>query len=133
MQRLLRGPAEPQQVTSIEGTPTCGTFFVTPVLSGDRVAMLEISVAQGVSSRMHKHAHESVLYVVSGSLRTVVADQVLTVACRHPENVMHSVEALEDTVFIEIKAPCLNCTQRLASRTDWPRPHLTFDRAWTQS
>ncbi len=109
MQRLLSSPTEAKAVTSIEGSPTSGTLFVRPVLCGDRVALLEIRMAQGVSSRMHAHTHESLLYVVSGSLKTVIAGQVLVVrqgeACRHPENVGHSVEALEDTLFLEVKAP----------------------------
>ena len=71
--------------------------------------MLEVRMTRGVSSQMHMHAHESLLYVISGSLKTVIAGQALLVrqgeACRHPENVMHSVEALEDALFVEVKAP----------------------------
>jgi unsaturated pyranuronate lyase len=109
MQLFFSGKVEAKPVTLIEGTPTSGTFFVKPLLNGHRIAMLEVRMAQGVSSQMHMHTHESLLYVISGSLKTVIADQVLVVrqgeACRQPENVMHSVEALEDTLFVEVKAP----------------------------
>ncbi len=109
MQLFFSGKVEAKPVTLIEGTPTSGTFFVKPLLSGRRIAMLEVRMARGVSSQMHMHTHESLLYVISGSLKTVIAGQVLVVrqgeACRHPENVMHSVEALEDTLFVEVKAP----------------------------
>jgi quercetin dioxygenase-like cupin family protein len=109
MQPLLSAGAEAKPVVSIEGVPTSGTLFVRPMLNGERIAMLEIRMAQGASSRGHAHTHESLLYVISGSLRTTIGDQVLVVrqgeACRHPENVVHSVEALEDTVFVEVKSP----------------------------
>jgi quercetin dioxygenase-like cupin family protein len=109
MERLLSDPTAPRPVTSIEGVPTSGTFFVKPMLAGDCLAMLQIRMARGVKSGMHAHPHESILYVVSGRLRAVVAGEALIVeagqACRQPQNVAHSVEALEDTVFIEVKAP----------------------------
>ena len=109
MQLFFSGKVKAKPVTLIEGTPTSGTFFIKPMLNGDRIAMLEVRMAQGVSSQMHMHTHESLLYVISGSLKTVIAGQVLVVrqgeACRQPENVIHSVEALEDTLFIEVKAP----------------------------
>ena len=109
MDRLVSDPAEPKPVTSIEGVPTAGTFFVKPMLAGDCLAMLQIRMARGVSSGMHAHSHESILYVISGSLRTVVGGEVMVVhagqACRQPKDVPHSVEALEDSLFIEVKAP----------------------------
>jgi quercetin dioxygenase-like cupin family protein len=109
MERLLSDATEAKPVTQIEGVPTSGTFLVKPMLAGDCLAMLLIRIARGVSSGMHSHPHESILYVVSGSLRTVVADEVIVVragqACRQPQGVTHSVEALEDSVFIEVKAP----------------------------
>jgi quercetin dioxygenase-like cupin family protein len=109
MQQLLSGSIEAGPVASIEGTPTSGTFLVKPMLAGDCMALLEVRMLRGVSSQMHTHSHESVLYVVSGSLKIVVADEAFIVrsgqACRHPKDVMHSVEALEDTLFVEIKSP----------------------------
>ena len=109
MQLFFSGKVEAKPVTLVEGTLTSGTFFVKPLLNGDRIAMLEVRMTRGVSSQMHMHAHESLLYVISGSLKTVIAGQALLVrqgeACRHPENVMHSVEALEDALFVEVKAP----------------------------
>jgi len=109
MDRLVSDPAEPRPVTSIEGVPTSGTFFVKPMLTGDCLAMLQIRMARGVRSGTHSHSHESIVYVISGSLRCVVGGEALVVhagqACRQPQNVPHSVEALEDSLFIEVKAP----------------------------
>ena len=109
MQPLFSANPETKPVVSIEGVPTFGTLFVKPMLAGDRIAMLEIRMARGGRSQPHAHTHESLLYVISGSLRTTIGDQVIVVrqgeACRHPENTVHSVEALEDTVFLEVKSP----------------------------
>ena len=111
MQPLFSADPEPIPVASIEGVPTSGTLFVRPMLNGDRIAMLEIRMARGARSQGHAHTHESLLYVISGSLRTTIGNQTMVVrqgeACRHPENMVHSVEALEDTVFLEVKAPPL--------------------------
>jgi len=103
------GRAGPVTVTSVEGVPTLGTLLVTPLLVGEDHCILEVRVERGASSQMHAHSHESSKYVVSGRLRTVVGQQVLELrqgeACPHPRNVMHSVEALEDTVYLETKTP----------------------------
>jgi quercetin dioxygenase-like cupin family protein len=98
-----------QPVTTIEGQPNAGTVFVKPLLHGDTMALLEVRMAQGVASSLHAHAHESLLYVVSGRLRTVVNGKAFVLgpgdACRHPQGATHRVEALADTVFVEVKSP----------------------------
>jgi quercetin dioxygenase-like cupin family protein len=79
------------------------------MLTGSHLAMMEIHVKRGVRSQVHSHAHESMIYVVTGALRTVVGTESFVVhqgqACRHPENVAHTVEALDDAVFLEVKSP----------------------------
>jgi quercetin dioxygenase-like cupin family protein len=109
MQPLFSANPEARSVTSIEGVPTQGTMSVRPMLGGDHIAMLEIRMARGARSQGHAHAHESLLYVISGSLKTTIGGQTIVVrqgeACRHPENVVHNVEALEDSLFIEVKSP----------------------------
>jgi len=96
-------------VTSIEGRSASGTFVVKPMLSGEKVSLLEVRVRRGAVSSMHAHSHESLIYVVSGALKTIIGEQHFVLGpgdvCRHPEQVMHSVEALEDTVFVEVKSP----------------------------
>jgi quercetin dioxygenase-like cupin family protein len=96
-------------VTSIEGESTFGTFVVKPMLSGEKVSLLEVRLRRGTASSMHAHSHESLIYVVSGALKTIIGGRHYVLgagdACRHPEQVMHSVEALEDTVFVEVKSP----------------------------
>jgi len=98
-----------QPIASIEGVPNTGTFFVKPLIGGESMALLEIRVRAGASSAVHTHAHESLIYVISGRLQTSIGNQTFVLgpgdACRHPRAVGHRVQALEDAVFIEIKSP----------------------------
>lgn len=102
---------ESRPVGMIEGRPNTGTFLVKPLLSGDNITMLEIRVRAGAASPAHAHAHESLVYVVSGRLRTTIAGETFLLgpgdACRHPRGVEHRVEALEDSVFVEVKSPAV--------------------------
>jgi quercetin dioxygenase-like cupin family protein len=101
--------AASRPVTTIEGRPNTGTVYVKPLLQGDTLALLEVRMQKGVSSSLHAHGHESLLYVVSGKLRTVIDSETFVLApgdaCRHPQGATHRVEALEDTVFVEVKSP----------------------------
>jgi len=94
---------------TIEGQPNTGTFFVKPLMHGQNMALLEIRIRAGVSSPIHTHAHESLIYIVSGRLKTIINDETFVLGPgdvgRHPCDVGHRVEALEDTKFIEIKSP----------------------------
>jgi len=108
-------------IRSIEGTPTTGDFLIKPLLKGERMAMLEVHLQPGVASAMHVHAHESLLYVVRGRIRTIVGDEVVVlgpgdVGC-HPAHVAHSVEALEETVFVEVKSPAPDIARVLTTGT----------------
>ena len=76
---------------------------------GDQMIMLEIEYRKGAASPVHTHQHESVCYVLLGRIKATVEDTIYTMergdACRHPEGVPHSVEALEDSTILEIKSP----------------------------
>ena len=102
---------ESQPVGTIEGRPNIGTVFVKPLMQGDSMALLEVRMRAGVASSLHAHAHESLLYVVSGRLRTTVSNEIFVLGpgdvCRHPRDASHRVEALEDTVFVEVKSPAI--------------------------
>jgi quercetin dioxygenase-like cupin family protein len=98
-----------QPVASIEGRPGTGIFSVKPLMCGQCMALLEVRVASGAASALHTHSHESLIYVVSGKLRTTIGEQIFVLGpgdvCRHPSGVSHVVEALQDTVFVEVKSP----------------------------
>jgi quercetin dioxygenase-like cupin family protein len=105
------GASVPQiAVTAIEGAPvTGGAILVRPMLKGSEMTVLEIFYGKGVASSPHKHAHESMIYVVKGRLKGVIDGVPCELAagdsCRHPAGVMHSVEALEDSLIVEVKSP----------------------------
>jgi quercetin dioxygenase-like cupin family protein len=98
-----------QPVGSIEGQRSTGPIFVKPLIRGQSMSLMEVRVAAGVASALHTHSHESLIYVVSGKLSTTIGEETFVLApgdvCRHPSGVGHVVEALEDTVFVEVKSP----------------------------
>jgi quercetin dioxygenase-like cupin family protein len=98
-------------IKAIEGqTVYGGNLMVKPMMMGDEMTIMEITYTPGVGAPMHKHTHESLVYVVKGKVKTVIegdGEYVLGPGdvCRHPAGLMHTVEALEDAMMIEIKAP----------------------------
>ena len=100
----------PIAVRSIEGADVYGEALqVKPLIAGDAMTLLEIHYAAGSGSALHAHDHESVIYVVRGRIRTQIGPETHTLgagdACRHPAGELHAVEALEDSVIVEIKSP----------------------------
>lgn len=106
---------ESQPTGMIEGQPNTGTFLIKALMHGDSMMLLEIRVRAGESSALHAHSHESLIYVVSGRLKTTIGKATFELgpgdACRHPPAVAHRVQALEDSVFVEIKSPPVEMTQ----------------------
>ena len=100
---------EHRVIQSIEGLAIQGEVKMKPMMSGDHMNMLEIHYAAGAGSPTHTHQHESLCYIVRGKARVMVGETSYTLAagdaCRHPENVPHSIEAIEDTLVLEIKSP----------------------------
>jgi quercetin dioxygenase-like cupin family protein len=97
-------------IESIEGVPTRGgAFHIKPLLKGEHMTLLEVHLQPGVASAAHAHDHESLLYVVRGRVKTIVGGEAVVLGPgdvgRHPARVAHSVEALEETLFVEIKSP----------------------------
>lgn len=96
-------------IKTIEGLPVQGEARLKPLLTGDQMLMLEIHYPAGTKSPLHAHQHESVCYIIKGKITSIVGEETYTLeagdACRHPKGVPHAVEALEDTIFIEVKSP----------------------------
>lgn len=96
-------------VSVIEGQETDGSFLVKPLMRGLGATLLEMRAQAGVASRVHTHAHEALIYLVSGRLRVTIGDEAFVLmagdVCRQPCAVAHRVEALEDSVFVEVKSP----------------------------
>ncbi len=97
-------------VKAIEGEAVFGgNLMVKPMLKGDEMTILEIHYQPGVGAPMHKHTHESLIYVVKGKVKTIVGSDTHVLepgdVCRHPAGVLHTVEALEESIMVEIKSP----------------------------
>ena len=115
MLHVENAQVDSQPIGTIEGQPNTGIFFVKPLMRGDSMELLEVHVKAGVASLIHSHSHESLVYVVSGRLKTIINNETFVLGpgdvCRHPRAVGHRVEALEDTVFVEVKSPPIELRQ----------------------
>lgn len=101
------------KVTAIEGAVMYGgEMLVKPLIKGDEMTFLEIHYEPGVGAPLHIHEHESLAYVVTGKVKMTVGQEVYVLGpgdvCRHPKGVPHGVEAIEETVMIEVKSPAPN-------------------------
>ena len=101
---------EPVAVRSIENAEVYGeALHVKPLIAGDAMTLLEIRYAAGSGAPPHVHDHESVVYVVRGRVKTTIGSETHTLgpgdACRHPAGEPHGLEALEDSLIVEIKSP----------------------------
>jgi quercetin dioxygenase-like cupin family protein len=97
-------------VKAVEGKPMYGgDMLVKPLVKGDEMTLLEIHYAAGVGAPLHAHTHESIAYVVKGKVKSTVGSQEFIMGpgdvCRHPKGVQHGLEALEESVVVEVKSP----------------------------
>ena len=108
---IVRGDSAAMvDVSTIEHQPVHGgTLRVKPLLHGDEMMCFEVHYEAGVGAPMHVHDHESMIYVVSGRVRSRVGEDTFELgpgdACRHPGGVAHNVEAIEESVMLEFKSP----------------------------
>src|SRR5215831_14093193 len=97
-------------VKSVEGKALYGgDMLVKPLIKGDEMTFLEIRYAAGVGAPLHTHTHESIAYLVKGKVKSTVGSEKFIMSpgdvCRHPKGVLHGLEAIEDSVVVEIKSP----------------------------
>ena len=97
-------------VNAVEGKAVYGgTLLVKPLIRGDEMTFLEIQYAPGVGAPLHTHTHESIAYVVKGKVKSTVGTEEFIMGpgdvCRHPAGVLHGLEAIEESLVVEIKAP----------------------------
>ncbi|TAK21552.1 MAG: cupin domain-containing protein [Chloroflexota bacterium] len=85
-----------------------GVFRRTVVWS-ERVMVCEINLPRGTTVPPHSHVHEQCGYLVRGLLRFTIGGQTADIAVGGgwfvPSGVTHSVEAIEDTIAIDIFSP----------------------------
>jgi unsaturated pyranuronate lyase len=86
------------------------------MLNGDGLTLARITLAAGAVVPDHHHENEQIATVVSGRLRFVVGEEERVVGAGESvlihRNVPHRVEALEESVVLDVFAP---------RREDWLR------------
>ena len=76
---------------------------------GERMMLIEVTLAQGAVVPSHTHPHEQIGYLASGRLLFEVGDERRELSAGDswlvPSNVPHEVTALEPSVAIDVFSP----------------------------
>jgi quercetin dioxygenase-like cupin family protein len=84
-------------------------LLVRELLWGENAVLVEMSAPAGFAAPLHAHEHESFVYVLSGRVRATVGDETRELGpgdgVLHGIGVHHSIEAMVDTRWIEVKTP----------------------------
>lgn len=102
--------AELTAITEVEGRPLGSPVELRTLASTPRMVFVECRFTKGQASQPHKHPdHDSIVYVVSGRVKVTIAGQEFLAgpgdAWYNEPGVEHHIEALEDTVSVEVKSP----------------------------
>lgn len=85
-------------------------------LNTKRMTLARITLRRGAVVPRHEHPNEQIATVLEGRLRFAVGDEERTVSAGEsvalPANVPHEVEALEDSLVLDVFSPL---------REDWVR------------
>lgn len=77
-------------------------------IAGDRQTLVQIYLKKGSLVPRHSHAHEQMIYVLQGALRTLIDDEEITVregeVLQVPAGSRHQAEALDDTFVLDVRA-----------------------------
>ena len=76
---------------------------------GERMMLIEVTLAQGAVVPLHTHPHEQIGYLASGRLLFEVGDERRELSAGDswlvPSNVPHQVTALEPSVAVDVFSP----------------------------
>ena len=76
---------------------------------GERMMLIEVTLAQSAVVPSHTHPHEQIGYLASGRLRFEVGDERRELSAGDswlvPSNTPHAVTALEPSVAIDVFSP----------------------------
>ena len=76
---------------------------------GERMMLIEVSLAQGTVVPLHTHPHEQIGYLASGRLLWELGDERRELSAGDswlvPSDVPHQVTALEPSVAIDVFSP----------------------------
>jgi quercetin dioxygenase-like cupin family protein len=84
-------------------------------LSGERILFAKVNLAKGCHVALHRHENEQIAYVVSGKVKWTFGEpgsadhreEVVEggTVVHLPSNFPHGVDALEDTLIIDLLSP----------------------------
>ncbi len=87
------------------------------LVTGQRMMLAHVHLKQGCIVPKHSHENEQITYILEGTLRFSIGEDLAEVIDVHagevlviPSNVPHRAEALEDTLDVDIFSP---------PRADW--------------
>ncbi len=76
------------------------------IIRTETLTVVRRRLSKGAVLRLHRHAEEQVSVIECGKIRSVVADQEVVVSGGEtyviPPNAPHSVEALEDSLVMDL-------------------------------
>ena len=107
---LSAGDAKVSRIDAIEGVPMGAPVELHELIVTPTMSMVKVAWAKGSASKPHTHHdHDSVVYVISGRLRVTAEGETVEAgpgdSLTSPPGVKHAIEALEESVSIEIKTP----------------------------
>lgn len=95
-------------IHKVEGVPMTGVR-VRVALRGEEVLMLEVNLEEGTKIPSHRHAHESLCFVLEGRISLTIGENTFVAgpgdAFFHPPEVEHAAEAIEACRWVEVKSP----------------------------
>ncbi len=88
----------------------CGDGVTRKILAHDGgLMMVEVSFNKGAVGEVHKHPHEQISYIASGSFEFDIAGNKKIVekgdSIYIPKDAAHGVLALEDSVIVDVFTP----------------------------
>jgi quercetin dioxygenase-like cupin family protein len=107
---IASADAETTRITEVEGRPLPGPVQLRLLAATPSMVLVETTFAVGGGSRPHSHPdHDSIVYVVRGRMRVTIGGESWEAgpgdAFQHRPGVVHHMEALEETVTVEVKSP----------------------------
>ena len=79
------------------------------LITGDRIMMSHVILKKGSVVPAHKHENEQITYILRGTLKFEVNGKDIVLregdVLHIPSNVVHSAEALEDTLDLDVFSP----------------------------
>ena len=97
-------------ITHVEGKPLGSGVELRTLAVTPQMVFVECRFTKGQASKPHQHPdHDSIVYVVSGKVKVTIEDREFIAgpgdAWYNEPGVMHHIEALEDSVSVEVKSP----------------------------